>query len=128
MWIVDTALKARADQHGPIRVGIVGAGFMCQGLTNQIVNSTPGMQVIAISNRRFERAVTVFEYAGCNDIVVAESQLKFDNAAARAQPVVTGDAMLLARSHIDVIVDVTDRSSTAPTSRLRHSSTAKTSC
>ena len=43
MWIVDTALKARSDQNLPIRVGIVGAGFMCQGLTNQIVNSIRGM-------------------------------------------------------------------------------------
>ncbi len=108
MWIVDTELKARADQNRPIRVGIVGAGFMCQGLTNQIVNSTPGMRVVAISNRRPERAVAVFEYAGREEVILAESQLKFDNAAARAQPVATGDAMLLARSpHIDVIVDVT---------------------
>jgi predicted homoserine dehydrogenase-like protein len=108
MWIVDTALKARADQNRPIRVGIVGAGFMCQGLTNQIINSTPGMRIVAISNRRPERAVAVFKYAGCEDIVVAESQLKFDNAAARARPVATGDPMLLARSpHIDVLVDVT---------------------
>jgi predicted homoserine dehydrogenase-like protein len=108
MWIIDTALKARADQNRPIRVGIVGAGFMCQGLTNQIVNSTPGMRVVAISNRRPERAVAVFKYAGCEDIVVAESQLKFDDAAARARPVATEDPMLLARSpHIDVLVDVT---------------------
>src|SRR3954454_9910864 len=108
MWIVDTALKARADQSRPIRVGIVGAGFMCQGLTNQIVNSTVGMRVVAISNRRPERAVAVFKYAGCEDIVVAESQIKFDDAAARARPVATEDPMLLARSpHIDVLVDVT---------------------
>jgi predicted homoserine dehydrogenase-like protein len=108
MWIVDTALKARAEQNRSIGVGIVGAGFMCQGLTNQIVNSTPGMRVVAISNRRPERAVAVFKYAGCEDIVVAESQLKFDNAAARVRPVATADPMFLARSpHIDVLVDVT---------------------
>jgi predicted homoserine dehydrogenase-like protein len=108
MWIVDTALKARAEQNWLIRVGIVGAGFMCQGLTNQIVNSTPGMRVVAISNRRPERAVAVFKYAGCEDIIVAQSQLTFDDAAARARPVVTEDPMLLARSpHIDVLVDVT---------------------
>jgi predicted homoserine dehydrogenase-like protein len=108
MWIVDTALKARADQNRPIRVGIVGAGFMCQGLTNQIVNSTPGMRVVAISNRRPERAVAVFKYAGCEDIVVADSQLKFDDAATRARPLATEDPMLLARSpHIDALVDVT---------------------
>jgi len=108
MWIVDTALKARADQNRPIGVGIVGAGFMCQGLTNQIVNSTTGMRVVAISNRRPERAVAVFKYAGREDIVIADSQIKFDNAAARTRPVATADPMLLARSpHVDVIVDVT---------------------
>jgi predicted homoserine dehydrogenase-like protein len=108
MWILDTALKARADQARPIRVGIIGAGFMCQGLTNQVANSTPGMRVVAISNRRPERAIAVFKYAGFEDIVIAESQLKFDNAAARGRPVATEDPMLLARSpHIDVLVDVT---------------------
>ena len=42
--IVDTALRAREAEGRPIRVGIVGAGFMGRGLTNQIVNSVPGMQ------------------------------------------------------------------------------------
>ena len=108
MWILDTALKARAEQNRPIRVGIVGAGFMCQGLTNQIVNSVPGMRVVAISNRGPERAVAVFKYAGCEDIILAESQLKFDDAAARGRPVATADPMFMARSpHIDVLVDVT---------------------
>ena len=108
MWIIDTALKACADRDRPIRVGIVGAGFMCQGLTNQIVNSVPGMRVVAISNRRPERAVNVFAYAGCENAVLADSQPKFDNAAEQMRPVATADAMLLARSpHIDVLVDVT---------------------
>jgi predicted homoserine dehydrogenase-like protein len=108
MWMVDTALKARAEQNQPIRVGIVGAGFMGQGLTNQIVHSTPGMRVVAISNRRPERAVGVFKYAGCEDITIAGTQRTFDDAAARLRPVATEDPMLLARSpHIDVLVDVT---------------------
>ena len=108
MWIVDTELKAREEQNRPIRVGIVGAGFMGQGLTNQIVHSVPGMRVVAISNRKVERAVSVFKYAGHEDIVVTDSQRTFDDAASRLQPVATEDAMLLARSeHIDVLVDVT---------------------
>ena len=40
--IVDTALRHARTQGRPIRVGMVGAGFMGQGLTNQIVNSVPG--------------------------------------------------------------------------------------
>ena len=74
MWIVDTALKSRADQNKPIRVGIIGAGFMCQGLTNQITQSTPGMRVAAISNRRIGRAVDVFHYSGFEDVAIAGSQ------------------------------------------------------
>jgi predicted homoserine dehydrogenase-like protein len=66
------------------------------------------MRVIAISNRQVERAVGVLNYAGCEDIVVAETQRQLDDAASRLQPAATGDAMLLARgAHIDVLVDVT---------------------
>jgi predicted homoserine dehydrogenase-like protein len=43
-------IEAPADQNRPIRVGIIDASFVCQGLTNHIVNSAPGMRVVAISN------------------------------------------------------------------------------
>ena len=108
MLIVDTALKAREAAGQPIRVGVVGAGFMSQGLVNQIVHSTPGMRVVAISNRRIERAIHVFRYAGHNEIVTADSQIRLNSAAAGGKPVVTDDAMLLARSElIDILVDTT---------------------
>ena len=108
MWIVDTALKAREEQNQPIRVGIIGAGFMGQGLTNQITHSTPGMRVAAISNRKVDRAIGVFEYAGYDDVLSTSSQQQLDDAVVHGRPVVTEDAMLLARSpDIDVLVDVT---------------------
>jgi predicted homoserine dehydrogenase-like protein len=108
MWIVDTALKRREEQNRPIRVGIIGAGFMSQGLTNQITHSTPGMRVVAIYNRRVERAIDVFRYAGLQNVAVADSQEQLDNAISWPKPVAADDAMLLARSeHIDVLVDVT---------------------
>src|SRR5690349_20536608 len=108
MWIVDTELQIREKENRPIRVGIIGAGFMGQGLTNQILHSTPGMRVVAISNRQVERAAKVFRYAGRDDVVYAQSERAFDDAAFRLKPVVCEDAMLIARSdHIDVLVDVT---------------------
>ena len=64
MIIVDRALAERERDGRPIRVGMVGAGFMGQGLTNQIVNSVPGMRMVAVANRRPERARDVFQYAG----------------------------------------------------------------
>ena len=47
MIIVDTALRGPRGAGSPIRVGMIGAGFMAQGLTNQIVNSVPGMRMAA---------------------------------------------------------------------------------
>ena len=85
MWIVDTALKAREKQNRPIRVGIIGAGFMCQGLTNQIVNSTPGMRVVAISNRRVERARRRVHYAGLEDVVDRRITGRARRCASRRQ-------------------------------------------
>jgi predicted homoserine dehydrogenase-like protein len=106
--LVDTALQERHAHGRPIRVAIVGAGFMCQGLTNQIENSTPGMRVVAISNRKVERAVNVFRYAGHDDVVVADTQSKLDDAIRSNKPVATVDGLLLARSElVDVLVDVT---------------------
>ena len=64
MIIVDNALKAREAAGRPIRVGMVGAGFMGQGLTNQITNSVPGMRMAAIYNRKPERAEGVYRYSG----------------------------------------------------------------
>lgn len=107
MILVDTALQQREAEGRPIRVGIVGAGFMTQGLVNQIAHSTPGMRVAAVSNRHPERAVKVFQYAGLEAAVV-ETQGALDASIRAGKPVACADAMLLTRSeHIDVIVEIT---------------------
>jgi predicted homoserine dehydrogenase-like protein len=108
MLIVDTALKRREAEGRPIRVGIVGAGFMCQGLTNQIANSVPGMRICGVSNRRPERALGVLRYAGFEPTGIAETQAEFDDTIRAGKPAAAEDAMLLARSDlIDVLVDTT---------------------
>ena len=107
MIMVDRALKAREQQGKPIRVGMIGAGFMGQGLTNQIENSVPGMRMAAVFNRHPERAFGVYRYAGRN-AVAASTQQALDDAVRRGQPVVAEDAMSVCRSpEIDVVVDVT---------------------
>jgi len=108
MIIVDTALKAREEQGRPIRVGMIGAGFMGQGLTNQITHSVPGMRMAAIYNRRPERALGVYQYAGCEDIRTASTQAAFDESVRRGIPAVAEDPYFICRSpEIDVVVDVT---------------------
>jgi len=108
MWLVDTALKAREEQGKPIRVGIVGAGFMSQGLTNQIAHSAPGMRIMAVSNRQSKRALDVLRYSGFEAVRLVDSQSQFDADVGAGKPVATEDALLLCRSeHIDVVVETT---------------------
>ena len=108
MIIVDTALRARADEGRPIRVGMVGSGFMARGLANQIMNSVVGMEMVAVQGRRPERAIDLVRYAGRDDARHVTSQGDFEDAARAGLPVVTDDAFLITRSErIDVVVDVT---------------------
>lgn len=108
MILVDNALQARQAQGKPIRVGLIGAGFMGQGLTNQLVNSVPGMRMAAIYGRNLKKALHLYNYAGIQDVLVAATQNQLDDAIRAGKAVITEDAFLLARSeNIDVLVDVT---------------------
>lgn len=108
MIIVDKALRAREEQGKPIRVGMIGAGFMGQGLTNQIENSTVGMRMVAVYNRRPERALHVFRYAGREDVISAATQTMVDESIRRGIPVAAEDAFTICRSpEVDIVVDVT---------------------
>src|SRR5204863_491184 len=78
------------------------------GLANRIVNTTPGMAVVAMFNRRIDRARDAFAYAGRADAVEAATAGAFEDAIRAGRPASTDDGMLLARSEqIDVLVDTT---------------------
>jgi predicted homoserine dehydrogenase-like protein len=108
MLLVDRALRAREEEGNPIRVAIVGAGFMSQGLANQIAHSTPGMRMMAVSNRKPERALNVLRYAGFDEVRVVDTQSSLDVELEAGRATATEDARLLCRSpHVDVVVDTT---------------------
>ncbi|PYR52420.1 MAG: NAD(P)-dependent oxidoreductase [Acidobacteria bacterium] len=109
MILVDTALRAREEEGRPIRVGIIGAGFMARGLTNQIVNSVAGMRVVGIYNRHVDKALDAYRYVNSElTPVVAETQRALNEAIEAGKPVVTEDAFLMARSpHVDVLLETT---------------------
>jgi predicted homoserine dehydrogenase-like protein len=106
--IVDSALQALEAEDRPIRVGLIGAGFMAQGLCNQIANSVPGMRVAAIYGRQLDRAVEILRYSGFPGAEAVSSAGAFDDALRQRRPVATDDPFLLTRSeHIDVLVELT---------------------
>ncbi|MBD2676237.1 MULTISPECIES: NAD(P)H-dependent oxidoreductase [Nostoc] len=108
MIIIDRALKARAAAGNPIKVGMIGAGFMGRGIANQIVNSVPGMELVAIFNRKIDAAKQAYSEAGIEDIQVVATVGELEDAIANGQYAVTEDAKLLCRAEsIDALIEVT---------------------
>lgn len=108
MMGVDRALEERRATGRPVQVGIVGAGFMAQGLVNQIVNSVPGMRVAAVSNRHVDKAEGVYADAGAGEVERVSSSRRLEQAMREDRPAVTDDPSLLcAADGIEAIVDVT---------------------
>lgn len=108
MMIIDTALKLRASQGKPIRVGLVGAGFMARGVALQIALSVPGMRVAAIANRTLSGAQRAYREADVTGVCVVETLAQLECAIDAGTPAVTQDALLLCRAAgIDAIVEVT---------------------
>jgi predicted homoserine dehydrogenase-like protein len=108
MIIVDTALKARHEAGNPVRVGLLGAGFMGRGVINQIVNYTPGMVLTAIANRTVDTAVEAYAKFGVENVKVVSTMGDMEDAIARGYSVVTDDPTLLCQSEsIDVLIEAT---------------------
>ncbi|MBE8967014.1 Gfo/Idh/MocA family oxidoreductase [Nostocales cyanobacterium LEGE 12452] len=108
MIIIDRALQARAAAGNPIKVGMIGAGFMGRGIANQIVNSVPGMELVAISNRKIDAAKQAYSEAGIEDIQVVATVSELEDVIANGKYAVTEDAKLLCRAEgIDALIEVT---------------------
>ena len=108
MIVVDELLRAREADDRPVRVALVGAGFMGRGLTNQIVNSVPGMRLAAIVNRTVTKGVRAYEEAGVTGVVTTDGRVRVGAALERGEPVVTDDVdAVCASDHVDVIVEAT---------------------
>ncbi len=108
MILLDRALQTRAHQGQPVRVGMVGAGFMGRGIANQIINSVPGMTLVAIANRSLAGAVRAYSEAGISEVTPVESVAQLEQAIADNRPAVSEDpALLCTAENIDAIIEVT---------------------
>src|SRR5690606_37329190 len=108
MILVDTALAKRQEEGRPVRVAMIGAGFMARGVANQIVNSTPGMALVAIANRTPANAERAYREAGVEDIANVATDVELRSALDAGRAVVTDDPLLLAGADgIDVVLEAT---------------------
>lgn len=107
MIIVDSALKEREAAGRPVRVGIVGAGFIGRGVVHQIETAVPGMAVAAVANRTRAKAEEAYALAGRTAQCVSNAAA-LDEAISSGRPAVCEEAALLCEAEgIDVIVEAT---------------------
>ncbi len=108
MIIVDTALKKRLAQGNPIKVGLVGAGYMGQGIALQILTAMPGLRLVAIANRTVAKAERAYRDAGVQNVRSVSTAAELEKAIAAKEYAVTDDASLLCASDsIEAIIETT---------------------
>ena len=110
MIVVDKALAERERSGKPIRVGLVGAGYVGKGFALQLLGGLPGLKLVAISNRTIGEAEIAVKNVQGKSFVHVSSVDQLESAIKKKDgPVaITSDAMLLCQSpSIDCIVEAT---------------------
>jgi predicted homoserine dehydrogenase-like protein len=108
MIIVDKALEKRQQDGNPIRVGLVGAGYIGRGIALQIVKFITGMRLVAIYNRTLSRAEQAYKEAGVDFIKNVDTVNKLESSIAQGHYAITNDASLLCEAEgIDAIIEAT---------------------
>lgn len=108
MIIIDNMLQVRAASGNPVKVGMIGAGFMGRGIANQIINSVPGMKLVAIANRNLEGAKRAYTEAGIEEVQTVNTLTELETAIASNHYAITDDPMLLCQAdQIDALIEVT---------------------
>jgi predicted homoserine dehydrogenase-like protein len=108
MIIVDKALQERANEDNPIRVGMIGAGFMGKGVAKQLLTVVHGIELVVISNRTVEKARQAFQDAGVRNPEFVTSAKKVNQLAEQGRHGVTDDPFILCEAdRLDAIVEIT---------------------
>jgi len=106
--LVDQALRRRQAEGKPVRVALVGAGFMGRGFVNQVVNSVPGMELVAVANRTQAHAERAYREAGVAEWEIVDDAQGVAKAVARGIPAVTSNyAAVTEAEGIDAVVEAT---------------------
>ncbi len=108
MIIADAALEKREREGAPIRVGIVGAGYIARGIVSQLLKPPVGIRLAAISNRTLSRAETVLRDCGLDQFSIGSSVSEVESQISRGRVSVTDDPSFLCdASNVDVIIEAT---------------------
>ena len=108
MILIDEALRSREAEGRPIRVGLVGAGFMSRGIAWQLCHATPGIRLVAVSNRTLQKAYDIFRHVGRSEIREVGAPDQLARAIDDGVAAVTADPnVLCATDDVDVLIEAT---------------------
>jgi predicted homoserine dehydrogenase-like protein len=106
--IVDKALNERHRAGNPVRVALVGAGYMGRGIALQIITAVAGMRLVAVANRTLSEAEQAYRQAGVESVRTVETVAQLEEAISEDDYAITNDATLLCEADgIDAIIEVT---------------------
>ncbi|KPJ86959.1 MAG: hypothetical protein AMS17_10160 [Spirochaetes bacterium DG_61] len=106
MFVYD-ALKALEKEGRVIRVGLVGAGFMGQGIV-EVIESAPAMEVVAVSDRDLSRAKACFEGIGVSRYREIRSLGESKKVAIPEERIICEDYRLIPEiGGVDFVIEAT---------------------
>ena len=108
MIIVDSALERRETAGSPVRIGLVGAGYMARAIAQEFLTPITGMRLVAIGNRTLSQADRAYRDGGVQTPRIVNSVAELEESVARGEYAITEDPTLLCRAGgIDAIIECT---------------------
>ena len=107
MIILDSALERLEAEGRPLRLGIVGSGYMARGIAGQVLAGMPGLRIGGFAARNLDAAAAILSEFGI-EAAPAVDDGEVAGALREHRPLVTSDhALLCAATGIDAIVETT---------------------
>jgi predicted homoserine dehydrogenase-like protein len=108
MIIVDSALQKRHQEGNPIRVALIGSGYMGRGIALEIITSIVGMRLVAVCNRTLSVAQDTYGQAGIDSVKLVHSTVDLEQAIANKEYAITDDPMIVCQAeNVEAIIDAT---------------------
>ncbi|RKY03643.1 MAG: NAD(P)-dependent oxidoreductase [Spirochaetes bacterium] len=97
---------ANLSKENPIKVALVGAGFMGLGIAEMIA-STPGMDLVAISDIQLSRADKAFQSIGASNIKEVKN-IEEASKLGSEDKIITNNYRIIPRlENIDIVIEAT---------------------
>ncbi len=108
MIIVDKALEKREQENRPVRVALIGCGYMGRGIALQMLTAMAGMRLVALCNRTLSGAEEAYRQGGVDGVKVVNTLAGLEQAIAVGRYAITDDPMLICQAdNIDAVIDAT---------------------